>query len=75
MRTKSEAPKHVRKFLASFAALLNQGKAEPHRLVGTLRSDNAGEFLSTWFADFLSHAGVHTSTCPPHVHELSGVAE
>eukprot|EP00965_Chrysotila_dentata_P001998 65451-Pleurochrysis_carterae.AAC.1 len=75
MRSKSEAPLYVRKFLASFAAMLNKGETEPKRLVGTLHSDNAGEFLSTRFADFLSDSRVHSSTCPPHVHELNGVAE
>eukprot|EP00965_Chrysotila_dentata_P045716 1518527-Pleurochrysis_carterae.AAC.1 len=75
MRSKSEAPLYVRKFLASFAAMLNKGESEPKRLVGTLHSDNAGEFLSTRFADFLSDSGVHSTTCPPHVHELNGVAE
>eukprot|EP00965_Chrysotila_dentata_P018914 630373-Pleurochrysis_carterae.AAC.1 len=75
MRSKAEAPHYVRKFIASFAALINKGSTEPRRLVGTLHSDNAGEFLSTRFTEFLSDAGVHTSTCPPHVHELNGVAE
>eukprot|EP00965_Chrysotila_dentata_P225620 6194880-Pleurochrysis_carterae.AAC.1 len=54
MRSKADVPFYVHKFLASFAALLNQGEREPKRLVGTLHSDNAGEFLSTRFADFLS---------------------
>eukprot|EP00965_Chrysotila_dentata_P104152 3439380-Pleurochrysis_carterae.AAC.2 len=75
MRSKAEGPYYVRKFVASFAALLNKGSSEPRRLVGTLHSDNAGEFLSTRFTDFLADSGVHTSTCPPHVHELNGVAE
>eukprot|EP00965_Chrysotila_dentata_P030300 1008445-Pleurochrysis_carterae.AAC.1 len=75
MRNKAEAPHYVLKFVAFFAALLNKGSSEPRRLVGTLHSDNAGKFLSTRFTDFLADSGVHTSTCPPHVHELNGVAE
>eukprot|EP00965_Chrysotila_dentata_P075143 2482232-Pleurochrysis_carterae.AAC.1 len=45
------------------------------RTVGTLHSDNAGEFLSREFTELLASDGVHTSTCPPHVHQLNGVAE
>eukprot|EP00965_Chrysotila_dentata_P163087 5386244-Pleurochrysis_carterae.AAC.1 len=47
----------------------------PTRIVGTLHSDNAGEFLSRELTDLLASDGVHTSTCPPHVHQLNGVAE
>eukprot|EP00965_Chrysotila_dentata_P079467 2620550-Pleurochrysis_carterae.AAC.5 len=75
MRSKAEAPHYVRKFIACFAALLNKGSTEPRHLVGTLHSDDAGEFLSTRFTDFLADLGVQTSTCPPPVHELNGVAE
>eukprot|EP00965_Chrysotila_dentata_P105649 3489587-Pleurochrysis_carterae.AAC.2 len=75
MRSKSEAPAYVRKFLASFAAILNKCQSEPKYLVGTLHTENAGEFLSTRFADFLSGTGVHSSACPPYVHELNGVTE
>eukprot|EP00965_Chrysotila_dentata_P188414 6172719-Pleurochrysis_carterae.AAC.6 len=75
MRDKSEVPLHARKFIASFAALLNKGGAEPQRLVGTLYSENASEFLSTRFTELLADSGVRSSTCPPHVHELNGVAE
>eukprot|EP00965_Chrysotila_dentata_P091564 3023477-Pleurochrysis_carterae.AAC.2 len=53
-----------------------KGEPEPKRLVETLHSYNAGEFLSiTRLTDFQSKTGVHTSICPPHVHELNGVAE
>eukprot|EP00965_Chrysotila_dentata_P160484 5298944-Pleurochrysis_carterae.AAC.1 len=75
MRNKSEAPSHVRKFIAAFTALANKNSPRPSRIVGTLHSDNAGEFLSREFTDFLTERGVHTSTCPPHIHQLNGVAE
>eukprot|EP00965_Chrysotila_dentata_P091321 3015222-Pleurochrysis_carterae.AAC.1 len=75
MRAKFEAPACIRNFVASFAALANRGSNAPQRFVGTLHSDNAGEFLSTKFTDFLARTNIHASTCPPHVHELNGVAE
>eukprot|EP00965_Chrysotila_dentata_P038377 1275323-Pleurochrysis_carterae.AAC.1 len=75
MRNKSEAPAHVRTFISSFTALVNTRASRPVQIVGTLHSDNAGEFLSREFTDFLSETGVHSSTCPPHVHQLNGVAE
>eukprot|EP00965_Chrysotila_dentata_P082574 2725506-Pleurochrysis_carterae.AAC.1 len=61
--------------MASFNALLNRRSDSPRQAIGTLHSDNAGEFLSTEFTEFLADRGVHNSTCPPHVHQLNGVAE
>eukprot|EP00965_Chrysotila_dentata_P168540 5565544-Pleurochrysis_carterae.AAC.1 len=66
MRTKAEAPAHVKRFTASFAALVNKHAEKPRQIVGTLHSDNAGEFLSTQFKKFLADTGVHSTTCPPH---------
>eukprot|EP00965_Chrysotila_dentata_P178299 5889015-Pleurochrysis_carterae.AAC.1 len=53
--------------------MLNAGANEPKKLVGSLHSENAGEFLSTQFADFLAKANVHSSTSPSHVYEIDGV--
>eukprot|EP00965_Chrysotila_dentata_P170932 5641531-Pleurochrysis_carterae.AAC.3 len=39
MRHKHGAPTHIRRFLASFAALLNAGRDTPSRVVGTIHSD------------------------------------
>eukprot|EP00965_Chrysotila_dentata_P061813 2047601-Pleurochrysis_carterae.AAC.1 len=75
LRNQSEAPSHIRRFLAGFTALLNEGCATPTRVVGTLHSDNAGEFLSRQFTEFLADEGIHATTFPPHVHQLNGVAE
>eukprot|EP00965_Chrysotila_dentata_P066087 2188170-Pleurochrysis_carterae.AAC.1 len=75
LRHKHEAPAHVRQLLASFTALLNSGRDTPTRVVGTIHSDNAGEFLSRQFTESLTENGVHATTCPPHVHQLNGVAE
>eukprot|EP00965_Chrysotila_dentata_P061088 2024087-Pleurochrysis_carterae.AAC.1 len=67
LRNKSEAPTHIRRFLAGFTALLNEGRATPTRVVmGTLHGDNAGEFLSKQFTEFLADEGV---TCQSgHLH-------
>eukprot|EP00965_Chrysotila_dentata_P046274 1538215-Pleurochrysis_carterae.AAC.1 len=61
--------------MASFTALVNKQSAQPKHVIGTLHSDNAGEFLSKEFGDFLATHGLHNTTCPPHVHQLNGVAE
>eukprot|EP00965_Chrysotila_dentata_P004358 141776-Pleurochrysis_carterae.AAC.1 len=61
--------------MASFTALMNKRSAQPKHVIGTLHSDNAGEFLSKESSDFLATHGVHNTTCPPHVHQLNGVAE
>eukprot|EP00965_Chrysotila_dentata_P088090 2908122-Pleurochrysis_carterae.AAC.1 len=61
--------------MASFTALVNKQSAQPKHVMGTVHSDNAEEFLSKEFGDFRATHGVHSTTCPPHVHQLNGVAE
>eukprot|EP00965_Chrysotila_dentata_P023281 771476-Pleurochrysis_carterae.AAC.1 len=61
--------------MASFNALLNRRSDTPRHALGTLHSDNAGEFLSAEFTEFFANRGAHNSSCPPHVHQLNGVAE
>ena len=34
-----------------------------------------GELLSREFKRMLTDKGIHLTTCPPHVHQLNGVAE
>ena len=75
MRNKSDAPRVVRKFLSHFNAHASSNSALPVRLVGSLHTDNAGEFISHDFADLLDEHLVAMTTCPPHVHQLNGVAE
>ena len=48
----------------------------PISIVGNVnKCDNAGEFLSREFKAMLAGVGTHQTTCPPHVHQLNGVAE
>eukprot|EP00965_Chrysotila_dentata_P023269 771265-Pleurochrysis_carterae.AAC.1 len=61
--------------MASFTALLNKRSERLTHVIGTLHSDNAGEFLSKEFGEFLASRNVHNTTCPPCVHQLNGVAE
>eukprot|EP00965_Chrysotila_dentata_P070760 2339408-Pleurochrysis_carterae.AAC.1 len=61
--------------MPSFTALLNKRNDQPRHVIGTLHSDNAGEFFSKECVDFLASRGVHNTTYPPHVHQLNGVAE
>ena len=51
MQKKSDAPHYMRRFVSKFNALGSLGKPEPVRIVGALRSDNAGEFLSQEFKE------------------------
>ena len=75
LKKKSEALKRVRSFVSKLNALASVGKAEPVRIVGQLHMDNAGEFLSHEFTEFIDTESITRTTCPPHVHQLNGVAE
>eukprot|EP00965_Chrysotila_dentata_P034923 1162397-Pleurochrysis_carterae.AAC.1 len=75
MRHKSEAHAHIRCFISAFTAHANKRAARPTLIVGTLHSDNAGEFTSRQFTEFLADHCIHSSTCPPHIHQLNRVAE
>ena len=75
LQKKSDALKEVRKYVASLNAHLNRGRAHPTKIVGSLHTDNAGEFLSHEFTEFIDSESIKQTTCPPHVHSLNGVAE
>ena len=75
LKSKSEALQRVRSFVAKLNALSSIGKPEPVRVIGQLHMDNAGEFLSGEFNEFLDSELITRTTCPPHVHQLNGVAE
>ena len=49
LKRKSEAPACIRKFVAGFTALINHNRSEPALVIGSLHTDNAGEFLSREF--------------------------
>jgi hypothetical protein len=49
LKKKSDALKEMRLFVASFNAKLNVGNSAQARSVGSLKLDNAGEFLSHQF--------------------------
>ena len=40
-----------------------------------MHCDNAAEFLSHDFKELLASEGISQTICPPHVHQLNGVAE
>ena len=75
LRRKSEALAGVRSFVAELNAGLSRGSPEAKRAVGTLHTDNAGEFLSKEFSEFLDTSMMNQTLCPPHVHQLNGTAE
>ena len=75
LKTKDEALARTNSFVASFNAYANKHREHPIRAVGSLRTDNAGEFLSREFGDMLDDHSIDQTTCPPYVHSLNGVAE
>ena len=75
LRRKSEALRRVRSFVADLNSHLNRGRSEPIKIVGSLHTDNAGEFLSREFKEFMDSSAIRQTTCPPYVHSLNGVAE
>ena len=54
----------IRSFVAKFKSVANQGKEEPTRVVGTLHTDNAGEFLSRQFEELLADETMEHTRCP-----------
>ena len=75
LKAKSEAPAMARRFIARFNAHASQRSRTPVRILGRLHSDNAGEFLSREFTELLDEELIDHTTCPPHAHQLNGVAE
>jgi transposase InsO family protein len=75
MQNKGQAINYVRRFVSALNALCSRGKTERIKVVGSLHTDNAGEFLSREFSEFLDTELIKGTTCPPHVHSLNGVAE
>ena len=75
LKKKSEALSAIRSYVAKLNALLSKRSKEPSHVVGALHTDNAGEFLSNEFAEFVDSELIDHTTCPPHVHSLNGVAE
>ena len=75
LRAKSEALSGIRSYVASLNAQLSKGQVGPAHAVGALHTDNAGEFLSKEFKEFLDEELLDRTLCPPHVHQLNGVAE
>lgn len=77
LKKKSEALARVKTFVAKLNSICNVGKpvAERVRIVGQLQLDNAGEFMSREFTEYLEDESIARTTCPPHVHQLNGVAE
>ena len=67
LKRKSDAVARVRAFVTKLNALASRGKPEPVRVIGQLHMDNAGEFLSREFDEFLDQESILRTTCPPHV--------
>ena len=74
LKKKSDALEKANEFLASLKSMASR-RDGPISIVGNVKCDNAGEFLSREFKAMLAGVGTHQTTCPPHVHQLNGVAE
>ena len=74
MRCKSEAKARAAEFLAQIGSTTAR-RDGPIKIVPNFKMDNAGEFMSREFKAMLAEVGSHPTTCPPHVHQLNGVAE
>ena len=64
----------VDELLASMASMA-AARGGQVKIVGNIKCDNAGEFLSREFRKMLTNKGIHQTNCPLHVHQLNGVAE
>ena len=68
LKSKSEVPDKFKEFEAR--VFRDCGER-----IGTLRSDNGGEYLSTEFRQYLKSAGIHHELTVPHSPQQNGVAE
>ena len=74
LKHKLEANERVDELLASMASMA-AARGGLVKIVGNIKCDNAGEVLSREFRKMLTDKGIHQTTCPPHVHQLNGVAD
>eukprot|EP00966_Prymnesium_polylepis_P318477 7356032-Prymnesium_polylepis.1 len=63
---KCDAPALMRKFVADFNRRTGQVAGQPTRRIVHFHSDNAGEFVSLEFQEFLDSSLISQSTSPPH---------
>ena len=75
LREKSDALKRMQRFAAEFNAHGSTLEGQPTRSFGSFHSDNAGEFVSHEFREFLDNSRIAHTTSPPHASDLNGVAE
>ena len=68
LKSKSEVPEKFKEFEARVFRDCGEH-------VGTLRSDNGGEYLSTEFRQYLQSTGIHHELTVPHSPQQNGVAE
>ena len=68
LRSKSEVPE----IFKEFEARVSNDCGEQ---IGTLRSDNGGEYLSKEFRSYLKSKGIHHELTVPHSPQQNGVAE
>ena len=78
LKHKSDALPKAREFIASMRKAVSSkanAPVAPSTIIGSVHCDNAAEFLSQDFTELLASEGITQTTCPPHVHQLNGVAE
>ena len=62
-------------FVDAFQAWLPRVKAESEYLLGTLRADGEGEFISIKLCLFCEKRGIVIKYAAPYMHEENGLAE
>jgi hypothetical protein len=65
----------VKEYIATLKTVTSTRANMPSLVLGSVHCNNAAEFLSHEMKDLLATEGVTQTTCPPHVHQLNGVAE
>eukprot|EP00966_Prymnesium_polylepis_P139183 3215860-Prymnesium_polylepis.1 len=68
MVAKSEAPKLVRRFVATFNGKANSTSSAMTRMIGALHTD----LVSREFEGLIDSESIEHTTSPPHVHQLNG---
>ena len=68
LKAKSQALAALKHYIASICGPVGQK-------IGTLRTDNGGEYISAEFESFLLESGIHHELTVPYTPEQNGVAE
>ena len=75
LKKKSDAVDAMKHYVPETNAALNRSRKDPIKIVGTLHTDNGGEFVNSQLDDFLEKEGATHTLSSPYVHDENSVAE